>query len=31
MAIEQAKKYIIHDQYEDANKIVYDTMSQTIK
>lgn len=31
MAIEQAKKYIIHDQYEDANKVVYETMSNTIK
>ena len=31
MAIEQAKKFIIMDQYEDANRIVYDTMSLTIK
>ena len=31
MAIEQAKKYIINDQFDDANKIVYDTMSLTIK
>ena len=31
MAIEQAKKFIIMDQYDDANRIVYDTMSLTIK
>ena len=31
MAIDQAKKFMINDQYEDANKIVYDTMSLTIK
>jgi len=31
MAIEQAKKYIIHNQFEDANKVVYETMSNTIK
>lgn len=31
MAIEQAKKYIIMDQYDDANRVVYDTMSLTIK
>ena len=30
-AIEQAQKFIVNDQYEDANKIVYDTMSLTIK
>ena len=31
MAIEQAKKFIIENQFEDANKVVYDTMSLTIK
>ena len=31
MAIEQAKAFIIKDQYEEANKCVYDTMSLTIK
>ena len=30
-AIERAKKYIINEQYEEANKHVYDKMSQTIK
>ncbi len=31
MAIDQAKKFIINEQYDEANKIVYDTMSDTIK
>lgn len=31
MAIDQAKKFIINDQYDEANKVVYDTMSLTIK
>lgn len=30
-AIVQAQKFIVNDQYDDANKIVYDTMSLTIK
>lgn len=31
MAIEEAKKFIIKDQYDEANRVVYDTMSLTIK
>ena len=31
MAIAEAKRFIVNDQYEEANKIVYDTMNLTIK
>ena len=31
MAIAEAKRFIVNDQYEEADKIVYDTMNLTIK
>jgi len=31
IAIDEAKKYIINDQYEEANRVVYEAMSLTIK
>jgi hypothetical protein len=29
-AVEQAKRFIIHGRYQDANRLVYDTMTKNI-